>query len=574
MLKENYFLLESSSHGYHAFYTLLKENFSGLQAIQYTDELMDAVCALTGSRSFWNNHVFVIFVEYPQVSVVSSLLHDLLDPFSYILVTYYKEPHQILMPVSGNLFEHIFTDFSLFHSDYYFAKLRCELEKLRRIFFLKSEMRSFYDIGKALASEKDSIRLFEKIIDSSMDMTASDAGTLYLIVDQETGSWSSIKNSDCSRKFFKFAISRTLSVQSALETSTMPITRESIAGYTAITGRTQNIEDAYRIDDHVEYHHNSSFDRRTGFITKSILSIPMKDHQDNILGVIQLINKKKDKTELIDYSDPERISHVLTYDTADVMVMESMAGLAAVALENNLLYRDMEALLKSYEEQNRSLTLLSRKILKAHEEERKRIAREIHDGAAQSAANLAIKLEICKKILERGEKADVMKELDTLGNNVRNTVNEIRGIIYDLKPSYLENGLIMALKNHIESFTENTGIKVMFTANGDDNKIEYYLVSTLFRIAQEALSNIYKHARADLVKVDLEIGNGCLSLILSDNGVGFETAGLTQKRHKSIESGFGLEGIMERVELIKGSISITSQSGSGTVLSIKVPLAS
>jgi two-component system sensor histidine kinase DegS len=254
------------------------------------------------------------------------------------------------------------------------------------------------------------------------------------------------------------------------------------------------------------------------------------------------------------------------------MMMESLAGQAAVALSNNLLYKEMNNLLKLYKSQNEELEYLSTRILEAHEQERKRIARDIHDGPAQSVANLCFKLEVCKKYFESENFDKFSFEYGELYKNVRSTVKEIRSIIYDLKPSCLEDGLIKALQNYLNMLNENSDIEHKFNVSGDDSVIEYYLASTIYRIVQEALSNILKYANARKVTIGLIISSKDLSLSIVDDGKGFDTSGIEEKKPHKLEGGFGIEGMIVRVKIVRGKIGIESSTGTGTKITVKIPL--
>lgn len=420
-------------------------------------------------------------------------------------------------------------------------------------------LKEFYDIGKSLSSEKDTLRLFEKIINSSLRLTGADAGTIYLVIDKKGNSWSCIKNGSSRGKLLKFVIARNNSMDVHLEDFIAPISKKSIFGFAVISGKSLIIDDAYAIDPNVEYRHNRSFDESTGYKTSSVLTIPMKNHDNNVTGVIQLINKKE--------SDK-----IIPFNSTDELIMNSLAGQAAVALENNLLYRDMQLLLHEYKQQNSQLILLSKKILKADEEERKRIAREIHDGPAQSAVNLSFKLEICKRYLADSKLKELSDELNNFGSLVHSTVNEIRTVIYDLKPSSLEKGLISAIENHIDAFSKNTGLNIDFKHRGKDSGVEYYLTSTIYRMVQEALSNVNKHAEAKNISINLAITDESIQLSISDDGRGFDPEELKKRKFDKLKGGFGLEGIGERTELVRGSMKIDSAPGKGTTLTINIPL--
>lgn len=434
-------------------------------------------------------------------------------------------------------------------------------------------LREFYDIGKSLMLEKDTLKLFDKILHSSMRLTSADAGTIYLVLDKKTGEWSSIKNQSCRGKLLKFVIARNTSMNINLQESISPISTSSIFGYSVISGKSLRIDDAYRINEDVEYRHNSHFDTATGYVTRSMLSIPMKNHDNHVMGVIQLINKKKAGDLLIDYSDPEALKQIVSFDDIDELIMNSLAGQATIALENNLLYRDMEKLLQDYKQQNSRLVSLSKQIMQAHEEERKRIAREIHDGPAQSAVNLSLKLEICKRYLKDDKLDRMSEEMNLLGGTIQSIVREIRTIIYDLKPTSLEDGLINAIESYIKIYSDQTGIPVHFTHRGKDTRIEYYMTSTLYRIVQEALSNANKHAAATQIRIHLVIAADSLNLSITDNGKGFDVEGLKNRKFDRLKGGFGLEGIRERVELVSGRLAIQSAPGKGTTLSITLPLS-
>ncbi len=438
-----------------------------------------------------------------------------------------------------------------------------------------SMLNEFYDIGKSLSSEKDTLKLLEMILDSSLRLTSADAGTIYLVVEKKTGQWSYVKNGSTRGKLLKFEIARNTSINVGLKDFVSPISSRSIFGFSVISGQSIQIEDAYNIDSGVEYGHNRSFDEMTGYITRSMLTIPMKNHDDNITGVIQLINKKNKINEIIDYKNKDSLKNIIPFNDTDERIMNSLAGQAAVALENNHLYRDMQKLLHVYKQQNSQLLFLSRKIMKAHEEERKRIAREIHDGPAQSAVNVSFKVEICKRLMEKGEEAEeaLAVEYQNLVKSANTVVKEIRTIIYDLKPTCLENGIIRAVKSHVEDFSSETGIAVDYEYSGNDSKIEYYMTSTIYRIVQESLSNVRKHSGADRVKLEVSVGNETVTLNIHDNGSGFDPEELKTRKIDRKTGGFGLEGIRERVELISGSLTVDSAPGRGTCLQMTIPIS-
>lgn len=567
MLKEKVYFLANDKSLYNDFYNSLKNNFEQVNFYFEKKKLTQNISDLLLSDKFENNNLFILFIEYPYLLYISDFLSKNINESNYIVVGFY---HQNIS-IYSNIFEFINTNSKEFDKDFFFNKLNNEVINKNRISLLQFEVKQYYEIGKSLSTEKDTFKLLDMIIDSSMELTSSDAGTIYLVIDENTNSLSSLSQDSYDGKILKFAIAKNKSIEINLEATTSKLTKESIFGYSVITGKSLKIDDAYNISPDLSYRHNQNFDYKTGYITKSILSIPMKDNNNNVIGVIQLINKKKNKNTKINFSNEDSINNIIPYHHSDELIMNSLASQAAVALSNNLLYNDMQSLLIDYKEQNKHLSLISRKLLKAHEDERRRIAREIHDGAAQNCSNSSIRLEICKKLFKSDNYDKLEHELGVLGNSIKDTLKEIRTIIYDLKPSYLEDGLISSVKNHIAIFKETTGLNIDFNHSGNDDLVEYYLTSTLYRIIQESLSNINKHAFASEVNISINITNKNISLIISDNGKGFDINKIDNGK-KSLKGGFGLEGIKERVHLVKGDIKIQSEIGNGTKIIIEIPL--
>lgn len=566
------FLLSDNLDYYTDFIDLLSQSFTSIH--KYTDirNFLSRIQTLAADKSSSGNGLFILFVDYSSYNSISGSLNKILNSGNYILVVFHSHDFTA-EPLFVDIFEQININSPRFDINRFMGRLNAEINHSTSFLSLQNEVREFYKIGKSLSSEKDTVKLLEMIIDSSMRMTSSDGGTIYLVIDRETGNWSSVKNNQYKDRLLKFAISRNTSMDINLQTSTSPITKNSIFGRTILNGISTRIDDAYNIPPTLNCEHNRNFDLLTGYKTVSVLSIPLKDHEDNIMGVIQLINKKKNRDEKIDYSNSHYKDSIIPYEFKDEMIMESLAGQAAVALENNLLYREMHELLELYKSQNRELECLSTKILKAHEEERKRIAREIHDGPAQSVANLCLKLELCKKYFEIKSFDKVESEMEELNKNIRASVKEIRSIIYNLKPSYLEDGLFKALENLLRIFMENSGIEPVFNTNGSDSVIEYYLASTIYRIVQESLSNILKYAEARNVNIDLDIDSKGLTLIIVDDGKGFDPSFIYEKKPHRLDGGFGIEGMIERVEIVKGKVDIRSAPGRGTKIIIRIPLS-
>ncbi|NLL04600.1 MAG: sensor histidine kinase [Clostridiaceae bacterium] len=211
------------------------------------------------------------------------------------------------------------------------------------------------------------------------------------------------------------------------------------------------------------------------------------------------------------------------------------------------------------------------RIIKAQEEERQRVAREIHDGPAQSMSNIVLKAEICERLVD-SEPTKAKKELKSLKTVVRETLKDVRKIIYNLRPMSLDDlGLIPTLQRYIHTFQEESKIAVNFKTKGVYEDIRPIISLTVFRLVQEAINNIKKHANATNVSINLEFLENELNLNILDDGNGFDTEELNIKK-EDINSGFGLYSMRERVELLKGKFEVDSTIGKGTRLSITVPL--
>jgi len=209
-------------------------------------------------------------------------------------------------------------------------------------------------------------------------------------------------------------------------------------------------------------------------------------------------------------------------------------------------------------------------IIKAQEEERKRVARDIHDGPAQTMANVIIQAEICEKLFEK-DIDKVRLELKELKDIVRGSLKELRKIIFNLRPSALDDlGLEAVVRRSCSEFQEDTGVNTEFKVFGDKMRLDSSIEVTLFRIIQESLSNIKKHSGANNALIKLEIGKGMVNLKVTDDGSGFQFD--PEAPDPGMHDHFGLLSIKERTELLKGLFNIESAPGKGTKISISIPV--
>lgn len=212
------------------------------------------------------------------------------------------------------------------------------------------------------------------------------------------------------------------------------------------------------------------------------------------------------------------------------------------------------------------------KVLEAQEEERKRISRDIHDGPAQSMANIVLKAEICKTLMKRDVEQG-LAEMEGLKDAVRSTLKDIRKIIYDLRPMSLDDlGLIPTIRRYLAELSEETGIQIeLQTANRADD-VEKIIQLALFRLIQEVTNNVRKHAKARHVDVDLQFGTKYVQMTVKDDGQGFEVEA-TLERCRQEGNHYGLLGQIERVSQLHGEIKIESRPGAGTFTRIVLPIS-
>jgi HD-GYP domain-containing protein (c-di-GMP phosphodiesterase class II) len=200
------------------------------------------------------------------------------------------------------------------------------------------EMTELARIGVALSTERNLNELLKLILSQARRLVSADAGSLYL-VDRHHGEVATTMK-------FTLAQNDTLPDLPFRE-RTVAINSRSVAGYVAVSGDPLTIEDVYEIGSDVPYHFNRAFDEQMGYRTKSMLVIPMRSHRDEIVGVLQLINRKRDADERLDSTDQVDLQ-VIPFDEHTVALAAALASQAAVAIENNKLYEDIQNLFEGF----------------------------------------------------------------------------------------------------------------------------------------------------------------------------------------------------------------------------------
>ncbi|HHT73208.1 MAG TPA: sensor histidine kinase [Firmicutes bacterium] len=210
-------------------------------------------------------------------------------------------------------------------------------------------------------------------------------------------------------------------------------------------------------------------------------------------------------------------------------------------------------------------------ILKGQEDERKRLAREIHDGPVQDMANIALRLDIVERLYGVGRFEEAGQEFSSLKGLVKTIIGDIRRIIYDLSPMALDDlGLVHTVTRYVQENCERQGVHGEVRVVGREERLAATVEVAVFRTVQEAVNNSLRHGRPTEVLVRLEFLGDRIGVGVFDNGVGFnlvEVRRLLQEgRH------YGLVGMEDRIKLLNGTLKIHSAPGQGTRIVATVPL--
>jgi len=259
----------------------------------------------------------------------------------------------------------------------------------------------------------------------------------------------------------------------------------------------------------------------------SLLAVPLK-MQGEVIGVLDVVNKKYGFT-------PE-----------DVRVMKLFADQAAMAIEHARLYQSAE-----------HVAIL---------EERQRLARELHDSVNQALYAINLYASAANRKLAANDLESVHKNLDILGNTARDALAEMRLLVFELRPPVLkQKGLVNAIQERLKSVEERTGLHIGLKARITGH-IPVHIEEALYRIVQEALNNVTKHAQAEQVAIHLIQSGQILRLKIQDDGMGFDVDAAGQS------GGMGLKTMQERAESIQAEFSIHSTLNEGSEIVVKVNL--
>jgi len=235
-----------------------------------------------------------------------------------------------------------------------------------------------------------------------------------------------------------------------------------------------------------------------------------------------------------------------------------------------LAFNQMAISLKEYEEEvrnkERERISLIKKIVSAQEDERKAIAQELHDHFGQSLSTMLLMAQSISP-----QEKDFKSKLKEIEFQIKNLIDDIRNLAFTLRPSILDDyGLESALKRYLDSIMKHSKIKFDFQVipSSEERRLPTHIETSLYRIAQEAISNILRHSKAKRASILLLYKNKEIMLIIEDDGIGFNLENTLSEKRECL----GLIGMRERVNLLEGSFDIETSPGKGTSIHIKIPI--
>lgn len=213
---------------------------------------------------------------------------------------------------------------------------------------------------------------------------------------------------------------------------------------------------------------------------------------------------------------------------------------------------------------------LGAKVIIAQEKERMRVAREIHDGPAQALANVIIRAEYCERLFDKNIE-EARNELRRLKEQIRADLKDIRKIIYNLRPMTLDDlGLVPTVRRMVDELNERQDdVKITFNTHNLNERLPSTMEVAIFRIIQEALNNVFKHSESNHTDVKIEKKDKLVLIEIKDDGKGFD---FNKDELGKDAEGYGLLGMIERVDLIGGEIKIDSANGKGTKIKVELSI--
>jgi len=287
---------------------------------------------------------------------------------------------------------------------------------------------------------------------------------------------------------------------------------------------------------------------RERFGIKAAMNAPIICSKGKLLGCLQ-VNNKKDGTG---------------FTPSDVEKLVSVAETASVALQNALAFQKLKENETEVSETNEKLRLLTKRLLNVQEDERRNLAYKLHDEVGQTLSAVKIGLEAAQKNCERPTGQPPLDDSILLVDQV---LKQVRQIALDLRPSILDHlGLVPALRWYFDQQSQRSALRIDFRHWDMLTTIPAEVQTACYRIAQEAMTNILRHANAKNATVELRESNGMLAFSITDDGIGFNF------EQSKLRASLGLLGMKERAVVSGGSLEVISQPAKGTTILVRLPL--
>ena len=286
---------------------------------------------------------------------------------------------------------------------------------------------------------------------------------------------------------------------------------------------------------------------------------PLYDQEGRLTGSVHVARN---------ISERKRAEEALkkAHDELEQRVLERTAEWAAANQKLEQEIEERKRVEEALRESETRLRHLSSQLLAIQEKERKRVAQELHDGIGQMLTAIKFKLETTPQNTRRGKAKDKEKSVDAIVPMIQQSIEEVRRIQMDLRPSILDDlGILATIGWFCREFQAvYSAIHIEKKVAIQEHEVSTPLKTVIYRVIQEALNNAAKHSQASLIRLSLRKADGKVELVIKDNGVGFLLEDVLST--ESSKRGFGLSGMKERVELSGGAFSIESHKGAGTAV--------
>jgi len=387
------------------------------------------------------------------------------------------------------------------------------------------QLETLLELQREHALEANVEKVLLRITLAATFMLDADRATLYVLDQARNELWSRALTQGGERGESVLAINEIR----------LPLDGTSLAADVARTGTSLRIDEPYG-----DPRFDASVDARTGYRTRSILVVPINSRDRRRLGVLQAVNHA---------GGPFRAE--------DERYAESLATSAGIALE--------------YVELSGALAAERLRVVKVAEEERHRLARDLHDGVAQTLANAALGIELAQRRAQKDVPA-AMADLEQLRGRLLESQKGLRDILFALRPLVLEDGgLGAAARALAERINGQNGSRVVARRVDADRRFAPEVEAGAFTVIREAANNAIKTGRAPLVSIDVYEDDGAVVAMVEDNGKGFDVASTLQSY--ASRNSLGLLQMRESARLIGAQLSLDSSPGQGTRVRLVIPLA-